>query len=452
MAASANGRQGEALETLYRSGKLTALSAPLIACPHCATIQLMPPAPKRGRIACMRCADVLERTSGRSVRGTLACALTTLVLLVPANTMTLLTVHAPAGLVSSIHLASGVHTVWSQGWPLMALVCALEGIILPFVRFTLLSAVLTAVRLNRHYGWMGPTFRYAELLDAWAMADVLLLGATIGWGRVEALIPVHIDAGGWCLVGAGFMTMLTRACLDKRAVWRRIAAPRIDAGTDRIGCTTCDLVLPARLVGGRCPRCKARLHRRKPRAMLHCRALVIAGWALFPISNFFPMSAYYEFGVPHPHTIFAGIMLLFDNGYAPLGVLIFLTSIGIPVFKLAGLTWFMNSIRHRSAWRLKLKTRVFRVVHAVGRWSNLDPFTVLVFTPMVQYGQIAHIEVHGGSPAFLAVVVISMVAARSFDPRLMWDAAGRGRRAGQTVEAAPPPTRFRRRVGGLFTA
>ena len=186
--------------------------------------------------------------------------------------------------------------------------------------------------------------------------------------------------------------------------------------------------------------------------MLRCRALVIAGWALLPVSNFFPMSAYYEFGTPHPHTIFAGIMLLFNNGYAPLGVLIFCTSIGIPVFKLAGLTWFMNSIRNHSAWRVKLKTRVFRAVHAVGRWSNLDPFTVIVFTPLVQYGQIAHIEVHGGSPAFLAVVVISMAAARIFDPRLMWDAAERGRRAGNALMAASPPAHAQGRAGGLFTA
>ncbi len=412
------------------------MSAPIIACPHCATIQAMPPPPERGRITCMRCADVLERTTGRSVKSALACALTTLLLLLPANTMTLLTVRAPAGLVSSVHLFSGVQTVWAQGWPLMALICALEGVILPFARFGLLTAVLLAVNRGRHYVWMGPTFRYAEMLDAWAMADVMLLGATIGWGRVEALIPVRIDAGGWCLVGAGFMTMLTRACLDKRAVWRRIAPPRMDAGADGIGCTTCDLVLPAQLIGGRCPRCWARLHRRKPRSVLYCRALVIAGWALLPISNYFPMSAFYEFGVPHPHTIFAGIMLLFDNGYAPLGVLICITSLGIPVFKLAGLTWFMNSVRHRSTRRLRLKTRVFRVVHAVGRWSNLDPFTVVVFTPMVQFGQVAHIQVHGGSPAFLAVVVISMLAARSFDPRLMWDTVERHQHAGSAGRAA----------------
>ncbi len=413
-----------------------AVPAYVIACPQCATIQTMPPPPERGHIECRRCGDVLERRTGRSLDAALACALAALLLLLPANALTLLTVRAPAGLVASIHLFSGIQSIWAQGWPLMAIVCALEGIFLPFARFVLLIAVLTAVKLERRDPWIGPTFRYAEVLDDWAMADVILLGAAIGWGRVVALIPVSIDVGGYALIGAAFMTMLTRACLDSRAVWRRIAVPTMEAGSDPIACTTCDLVLPARLVGGRCPRCRAPLHRRRRRALTRCHAMVLAGWVLLPVSNYFPMSAYYEVGIPHPHTIFAGIVLLFNNGYAPLGVLIFCTSLGIPIFKLAGLTWLFVSIHTRSTRRLRTKTRVYRVINAVGRWSNLDPFTVVVFTPMVQFGQLAHINVYGGSSAFLAVVVISMLASRSFDARLLWDAAERGQRVGAAANAA----------------
>ncbi|MDQ2802884.1 MAG: paraquat-inducible protein A [Pseudomonadota bacterium] len=408
------------------------MSAIVIACPNCATIQAMPPPRRRGRIECRCCGDVLERTGGRSLDGALACALATLLLLIPANALTLLTVRAPAGLTGTTHLFSGIAAIWRQGWPLMAVVCGLEGVILPFVRFGLLVAALTGIKLGVRQGWVGPVFRYAELLDAWAMADVFLIGGAIGFGRVAALIPVRIEEGGYCLIGAALMTMITRACLDRRAVWRRIARPNYAPAPDCVACTTCDLVLPASLVGGRCPRCAARLHRRKPFALMRSGALVAAAWLLLPISNLFPMSAYYETGVPHPHTIFAGIKLLFENGYAPLGVLILCTSMGIPLFKLVGMSWFFISVRQHSASRLRIKTRVYRIIHEVGRWSNLDPFTVVIFVPMVQFGQLAHIAVHGGSPAFLAVVVLSMLAARVFDPRLMWDAAARAGRTGRS--------------------
>ncbi len=301
--------------------------------------------------------------------------------------------------------------------------------ILPFLRFGLLSAALTAIKLDVRQPWVAPTFRYAELLDHWAMADVFLLGAAVGYGRVVSLIPVRIDVGGYCFIGAAFMTMLTRACLDRRAVWRCIAGPAHSAAPDAIGCTECDLVLPGSMVGERCPRCTARLHRRKPFSIPYTVALVVAAWALLPVSNYFPMSALYKTGTAHPHTIIAGVMLLFQNGFAPLGVLILCVSIGIPVFKLCSLTWFLISVWHRSANRLKRKTRVYRIVHEIGRWSNMDPFTIVIFTPMVQFGQLAHIDVGGGSIAFLAVVVISMIAARTFDPRLIWDAAEHARPA-----------------------
>ncbi len=94
----------------------------LIACPHCATIQTMPPPPERGHIECLRCGDILEHTTGRSIDAALACSLTALVLLFPANMLTIMTVRAPAGLVATTHLFSGIVTIWSQDWPLLATV------------------------------------------------------------------------------------------------------------------------------------------------------------------------------------------------------------------------------------------------------------------------------------------------------------------------------------------
>ncbi len=353
----------------------------VIACPHCATIQTMPAPPRRGSLACRCCGDVLERTTGRSLNGALACALTSLVLLLPADTLVILTVRAPGGLVATTHLFSGCVTIWQQGWPLLAVVLALQGVILPFFRLGLLAAVLAAIRAGfanswAEHGagrWIGRGFRWAERLDEWAMPDVFLLGAAIGYGRVVALIPVRIDAGGYALIGAAFMTMLTRATLDRRAVWRRIAAPASRADPGSIACTECDLVLPGRMEGGRCPRCAARLRRRKPFALMRAGALVAAGYLLLPVANWFPMSTLVEFGVPHPHTIFAGIQLLFENGYAPLGVLIFCTSIGFPLAKLIGMTWFFISIHAGSRRMLKGKTRLFRVIDEIGRWSKSRP-------------------------------------------------------------------------------
>ena len=147
-----------------------------------------------------------------------------MLLLFPANLMPLLRVSFDGSAASS-RLGSGVIGMWAEGWVLLAVIVGLQGIILPFLRFGMLSAVLAAIRFRRQRPWTGRVFRWAEHLDLWAMPDVFLIGAVIGYSRVAARLPMHIAPGGWCLLAAAALSMLTRACLDRRAVWRRIAPP-----------------------------------------------------------------------------------------------------------------------------------------------------------------------------------------------------------------------------------
>lgn len=396
----------------------------LIACPDCATIQTMPSPPASGTIVCRRCDRVLERTAGRSLEATLALATATLLLLFPANLLPFFTVHL-AGVSTTTRLASGCATMWMQGWWLMALYCGLSGMVLPFLRTGLLIAALGAIAMQLRGRWIGRVFRWAEELDSWAMADLLLFSGALGYGRVASSIPVRIDTGAWCLIGAAFLTMLTRTTIDRARIWRRIAPPPKQAGSDALCCTICDLIVPGWMEGARCPRCATRLYRRKPLALARAAALVAAGYLLLPIANFYPATTLWEFGIKHPHTIFDGVRLLFVSGYAPVAVMVFFSSIVFPVVKLAGLTWFFASINARSDRWLRAKSKLYRSIDTLGRWSFIDPFSVLIYVPLVQFGQVSHIQVGSAVSAFVAVVVTSMFASRLFDPRLMWDAAQR---------------------------
>jgi paraquat-inducible protein A len=217
--------------------------------------------------------------------------------------------------------------------------------------------------------------------------------------------------------------MLTRATIDRRAVWQRIAPALHEAPSDGIACVACELVAPKS--HRTCPRCGARLHHRKQFAMMRSSALVAAGFLLLPVANYFPATTLWEIGRPQPHTVLAGIKLLFRSGYAPVGLLIFTTSLALPLLKLSALTWFLVSTRRASQANLRFRTKSYRLISNLGRWSNIDPFTVMIFVPMVQFRPLAHIDIGRGAPAFVAVIVLSMVAVRLFDPRLMWDTASR---------------------------
>jgi paraquat-inducible protein A len=189
-----------------------------------------------------------------------------------------------------------------------------------------------------------------------------------------------------------------------------------------ISCTICDLVLPVDAEGSLCPRCNARLRARRPDVMIRTLALVIAGFALYIPSNTYPMSIATQMGEEVPHRIIDGIRELFQAGLWPLGVLIFCTSIAIPFLKLVGLSWFLLSIRRKWSSRLVLKTKLYRFIDEIGRWSNVDVFIISVFVPLLHFGAIANTRAAKGAPAFIGVVVLTMIATRTFDPRLIWDA------------------------------
>jgi paraquat-inducible protein A len=395
-----------------------------IACTDCGTLQDIPPLPWGAIALCPTCERRLERTNGRSITAALACASATFVLLFPANLAPLMRVSL-LGMSRQSRLGSGIVTLWQHQWVILALLVAAFAVILPFVRFGLLSLVLAFLHLGRRPGWLGQAFRWSLDLDQWAMPDVFLIGSAVGYSRIAAVMPVKIGWGGICLIFAAFLCMLSRATLDRRSVWRVLspetAAPPEDQPV--IACRSCDLVQPAAAEGSACPRCGLRLRARKPDSMLRTTALVIAGFALFFPANLYPMSVDRQLGVTVPHRIVDGIRELFQAHLWPLGVLIFITSIAIPLLKLAGLSWFLLSVWRGTRRRLVLKTRLCHLIDEIGRWSCVDVFTIAVFLPLMQFDGLVSTNAANGAPAFLLVVVITMFASHAFDPRLMWDAA-----------------------------
>ena len=395
-----------------------------IACTDCGTLQDIPPLTWGAIAVCPTCDNRLERTNGRSITGALACASATFVLLFPANLLPIMHV-SMLGMTRESRLATGVITLWQHRWVLVALLVAAFAVILPFVRFGLLSLVLALLQLGRRPRWLGRAFRWSLHLDQWAMPDVFLLGCAVGYSRIAAVMPVKIGWGGICVILAAFLCMLSRAALDRRAVWRVLwpecSAPPEDRPA--LACGFCDLVCPADAEGSCCPRCGLRLSARKPDSTVRTAALVIAGLALFFPANLYPMSVDRQFGVLVPHRIVDGIVELFQAHLWPLGVLIFCTSIAIPLLKLAGLSWLLISVWHGSRSRLVLKTRLCRLIDEIGRWSCIDVFTIAVFLPLMQFHGMVSTDAANGATAFLLVVVITMLASHTFDPRLLWDAA-----------------------------
>ena len=194
-----------------------------IACPDCGTLEEIPRLLRRDTAICIRCESELEKTNGRSIGAALACSLATFLLLIPLNVAPLLRVDL-FGMHSQNNTAAGVAQLWGRGWVWLAGLSTLFVIVFPFLRFGLLSAVLGALTLNRRPAWLGAAFRWSMWLDPWAMVDVYLVAGCVGFFRLINIDQAHvtIELGGACFIAAAFLTMLSRATLDARTVWRAI--------------------------------------------------------------------------------------------------------------------------------------------------------------------------------------------------------------------------------------
>lgn len=156
--------------------------------------------------------------------------------------------------------------------------------------------------------------------------------------------------------------------------------------------------------------------------MIRTAALILAGFILYPASNLWPITVVTRLGEAERHTILYGVQRLIDADLLPFAALIFGTSVLIPVLKLVAISWFLLAVRFRWRWALVARTRLHRSIDAFGRWSNLDIMIIAVFAPLMRFGQLATARLGIAYACFFAVVIVTMLASRTFDARLMWDA------------------------------
>jgi paraquat-inducible protein A len=196
------------------------------------------------------------------------------------------------------------------------------------------------------------------------------------------------------------------------------------AASGLAACHTCGQLSrpPAAAPASVCLRCGARLHTRIPGSIERAWALLIAAVVLYVPANLLPIMRTTTLGRTQEDTILSGVLYLYVHGMWPLALIVFVASILVPVAKILVLSYLLLSVQLRSRWSPLDRTRLYRITDFVGRWSMVDVFVVTVLVALIQVGNLAQIRAADGALYFAAVVILTMLAATSFDPRLIWDA------------------------------
>ena len=170
-----------------------------------------------------------------------------------------------------------------------------------------------------------------------------------------------------------------------------------------------------------CSRCGCVLHLRIPHSLIYTWAYVLSSIILFLPANLLPIMSVSSLQDGRTDTIMSGVIHLAEEGMFPLAFIVFVASVLVPLLKIIGLVLLLISIQLNWRMSARHRTLLYRVIEFVGRWSMLDIFVITILIAIVKLGQIATIVPGPAASAFAMVVVLTMLAAISFDPRLLWD-------------------------------
>lgn len=190
-----------------------------------------------------------------------------------------------------------------------------------------------------------------------------------------------------------------------------------------MSCHSCGLL--RRMADGNmhthCTRCGSALHARKPDSLNRTWALLIAAMIFYIPANLLPITLTTALGRTEGDTIMQGVIYFLGSGDIPVALVILTASILVPMLKMTALTYLLISIHLGSSKRTLDRAKIYRMVEFVGRWSMIDVFVVSIMVALVQLEAVASIQAGSGAIFFCAVVILTMLAAQSFDQRLIWD-------------------------------
>jgi paraquat-inducible protein A len=359
----------------------------LVGCPTCGLVQTVGAVPAGTTASCAHCDSVLVRGGGSS-QASFCFALGALLLFVPAYRWPILEV-TTFGRVHSYTVLSGTEALWQGSiWPL-AIPVALASVALPAGLILVLLALTGARHLGIGATSLRPWQRLCEFLRAWAIVDVYLLAIFI------TVVKLAQMADAAPALGAGLLFAMV-ACLT--LALRSLDAERAD-------------LAPASDVG------PGESSAASPGSANRTFALALGALILFVPANVFPTLSVTARGSTQTATVFGGVVDLWQAGMWPLAIIVVCASLLIPFLKIVGLM-FLTLTEGGPAER-RARTRLYVVIAQVGRWSMLDVY-VISLVVAVHFGLLAHAEAEIGALAFVSVVIVTLAAARSFDPRLIW--------------------------------
>jgi len=404
----------------------------LIACHECDALHRLSPLTEHASAHCACCDARLYHNQPKALSRSLALHLAALGLFIIANSFPFISLKL-GGRVETDMLLSGPLALFAVGMGDIGLLVLLTSIIFPLLTITAALYLLLPLHFGQRAAATGAVFRWIQRLMPWSLLGVFMLGVLIAIVKLLDLAQIEVGISLMAFAALLPVAVLAQQSFDSSLFWphhfEAVAASSKGAsvlisGRARqhglVTCHTCAYLVDEK--HWNCPRCDEHLHMRKPDALARTWALLVTASLLLIPANVLPIMTVIRFGQGDPSTILGGVVHLIAAGMWPLGLIVFFASIMVPLTKLLALVFLLVSVQRRSGWRPEDRTRLYRITEIIGSWSMVDIFIIGILTSLVSLDAIATIRPGIAASYFAAAVVVTMIAAQSFDPRLIWDA------------------------------
>lgn len=399
------------------------------ACHECDLLVAVPRLLEGEQANCPRCGNQLAILPRYPLQRPLVYALTSLIMLLCANVLPFLAINAK-GLANSMTLFQAAGVLFDEDYRVLSILVYLCMQLLPMTCLLLICYLYGGYRLLHRPPPLSPqACRWLFRLLPWSMVEVFLVGVLVSLIKIASLAEVSIGHGFWCFVVFCLMYIKSMVHLDKSWMWDLFKGPMrpqhaliegISARAQGVTpCHGCGALLSVK--EHHCPRCGHGVHPRTPESIQRCVALLIAASILYLPANLLPIMVTESLGSETYSTILGGVVLLWEMGSYPVAMIIFIASVVVPIAKILALFWLCFSVGRHDGHHRRGRTRLYRLTEFVGRWSMVDVFVVAILVALIRMGKLMSIYPGAAAMAFASVVVVTMLAAMQFDPRLIWD-------------------------------
>ncbi len=403
----------------------------LVACHECDFLHRVKSLPAGGKAFCVRCGAFLYKHIPNSVDKALPLYLAAFILFILANVFPFVSLKLGSNIEENV-MVSGTLAFFRYGMGELGILVFITGFLFPFLVITGWLYVLLPIKLGYRPWKMTKVLSMIQRVSPWSLLSVFMLGVLISYTKLLDLATVIPGVALFSFAALLVVSTAAHANLDISQLWQEMKfkpttnrSGNTAAERDMIVCHGCTLLIPKVDLDGtlrsECPRCNNPIHSRKPNSITRTFALVVTAIILFIPANVFPVMTVVQLGRDKTNTILSGVIELIEEGMWVLAMIIFFASIVVPAVKIIVLCFLLVSVKRKSNWRTRDRTLLYRVIEIIGSWSMVDIFAIATLIGLVNFGGMSSVIPGIGATFFASVVIITIFATQSFDPRLIWD-------------------------------